>query len=285
MWFIVDLALNFRTEVEVVVDDEEDGDNEKILLIRDPHTLAVHYLQRDFWLDLLFSFPWLALSSLFLAPKQKKTNAVRRALGHVGRGVGGFFGKVKNGVGDKIPRALRPGNIRRFLEWTHVLEVKRVEGVKHMVKHRKTYRGLRLCVRGLRWACRFPVVSFVWRVYRKLETHLVLALEEEGEEDALGGKAPAKLWRARHSRRSSVSLSPSLLLLAEEEEGEGEEEEENASFHDGQEGGAWWAEQQETEEEAAEMERLRREMLMRPRSRQQQQQQQQGVNGVGTAGV
>ena len=256
IWFLLDLALTFRTEVEIVLDDDDaaaaaghemgrrgaaaaaavggESETETILLLRDPHAIAVQYLTRDFWLDLGFSFPWLAISALLLTPKRKKRNAVRRALGHVGRGVGGFFGKFKRGLGSKLPRPLRPGNVKRFLAWTRLLEMKKVDGVKHVVKYRKGYRGLRVCIRGIKWLCRFPIISFVWRVYRKLEVHLVVAVEEGGEDDGGGGKTLGKVWRARQSRRGGMALSPSLLML--EEEGEEEGGEENGSFYDGEEG-------------------------------------------------
>lgn len=203
-WFLADLALAFRTEVEAGVDSE--AETETLVLLTDPHAIAVQYLTRDFWLDLCFSFPWLAISALLLAPKQKKRNLLRRAIGHVGRGVGGLLGRVKRGVGEKIPRMLRPGNVKRFLEWTKVLDVKKVDGVKHVVKYRSGYRGLRLFIRALRWLCRFPVVSFLWRVYRKLEAHLVVALPdgEGGEEER---KTPGKVWRARHTRSRGTHAS------------------------------------------------------------------------------
>ena len=270
IWFLVDLALTFRTEVEIVLDDDDaaaaavatghetgrqiggrgggggaaaaaaaaaavavESETETILLLRDPHAIAIQYLSRDFWLDLCFSFPWLAIAALLLTPKRKKRNAVRRALGHVGRGVGGFLGRFKRGVGSKIPRFLRPDNVRRFFAWTRLLEVKKVDGVKHVVKYRKEYRGLRLCIRGMKWLCRFPVASFIWRVYRKLEAHLVVAVEEGGGDDG-EEERKGSVWRAGQARRGGMALSPSLFMA--EEERDDEEAAESVSFYDGEEG-------------------------------------------------
>jgi len=268
IWFLVDLALSFRTEVEIVLDDDDaaaaaiaaghvmgrqagggggggggaaaaaaaaagESETETILLLRDPRAIAIQYLSRDFWLDLCLSFPWLAIAALLLTPKRKKRNAMRRALGHVGRGLGGFLGKLKNGVGSKIPRFLRPDNVKRFVVWTRLLEVKKVDGVKHVVKYRKEYRGLRMCIRGIKWLCRFPVASFIWRVHRKLEAHLVVAVEEVGGDDR-EEERKAKVWRAGQSRRGGMALSPSLLMV--EEEWGGYKGEENRSFYGGEDG-------------------------------------------------
>lgn len=55
------------TEEDPVTGEER----ERTVLLREPQAIAVHYLQRDFWLDLLFSFPWRGLSALLLVARRK----------------------------------------------------------------------------------------------------------------------------------------------------------------------------------------------------------------------
>lgn len=67
-------ALQFRTEVEVIVAEEDPAtgeERERTLVLRESQAIALHYLQRDFWLDLLFSFPWRGLSALLLVARRK----------------------------------------------------------------------------------------------------------------------------------------------------------------------------------------------------------------------
>lgn len=55
----------------VIEEDPTTGEErERIVLLQEPQAIALHYLQRDFWLDLLFAFPWRGLSALLL-PRRK----------------------------------------------------------------------------------------------------------------------------------------------------------------------------------------------------------------------
>ncbi len=42
-----------------------------VLLLQEPQAIALHYLQKGFWLDLLLAFPWRGLSALLLLPRRK----------------------------------------------------------------------------------------------------------------------------------------------------------------------------------------------------------------------
>lgn len=87
-------ALQFRTEAEVTIVEEDPAtgeERERTVLLQEPQAIALHYLQRDFWLDLLFSFPWRGLSALLLLPRRKVRKAVGGGVGSWGV-VGGCLG-------------------------------------------------------------------------------------------------------------------------------------------------------------------------------------------------